>query len=147
MKWITRSHVHVDRVACPWLIKRFVDSAAEFIFAAAESISERAVQENATPFDVKGVELGHHGGKCSFDAIMDKYKLSDPALFLVAEVVNAADTNNLTRIPYAAGLEAMAQGFSLMYPDDYTNIEKQFSVYDALYAFFRLEIAKKKNQP
>jgi len=145
MKWITRSHVHVDRVACPWLIKQFVDSEAEFIFAAAESISERAAQENAIPFDVKGVELGHHDGKCSFDAIIEKYGLKDPALIALAEVVNAADTDNMDKNPYAAGLEAIAQGFSLMYPDDCTNVERQFAVYDALHAFFRLQIAKKKN--
>jgi hypothetical protein len=144
MKWITRSHVHVDRVACPWLIKRFVDSEAEFIFAASESVPERAVQENAIPFDAKGVELSHHEGKCSFDAIIKKYELKDSALIALAEVVNAADTNSLDKNPYAAGLEAIAQGFSLMYPDDYTNLERQFAMYDALYAFFRLQVAKNK---
>lgn len=139
MKWITRSHVHVDRVACPWLIKRFVDSKAEFIFVTSNIVKEMAEKEGAIPFDIEDVELGHKDNNCSFISIIKKYNIKDTALLALAEVVNAADTNRMDSNLYASGLEAIAQGFSLMYPDDYTNLEKQFLVYDALYAFFKLK--------
>lgn len=139
MKWITRSHVHVDRVACPWLIKRFIDSQAEFIFVTSDLVLEIAEKEGAIPFDIKDVELGHKEGDCSFVSIIKKYNLKDAALLALADVVNAADTNKLDLNKYANGLEAIAQGFSIMYPDDKANIEKQFTVYDALYAFFKLK--------
>jgi len=142
MKYITRAHVHVDRVACPWLIKRFVDSKAEFIFTANELVKEVAEKENAIPFDIKDVELGHHGDECTFIAIMKKYDLKDPALLELSKVVNAADTDNLDKNKFAYGLEAIARGYSIMYPDDYENLEKQFLVYDAMYAYFKLELAK-----
>ena len=141
MKWITRAHVHVDRVACPWLIKRFVDSEAEFFFVAKSLVEEEAKRLGAIPFDTTGAELGHHGGHCSFVSIMEKYGLADPALARLSEAVNAADTDALASNPYAPGLEAVAKGFSLMHPDDHDNLERQFAVYDALYAFFRLEVA------
>lgn len=139
MKWITRSHVHVDRVACPWLIKRFIDSEAEFIFVTSDLVQETADREGAIPFDTKGAELGHKGTDCSFVSIIKKYNLKDAALLALADAVNAADTNTMDSNTYAFGLEAIAQGFSIMYPDDKTNIEKQFMVYDALYAFFKLK--------
>lgn len=138
MKWITRSHIHVDRVACPWLIKRFVDSQAEFIFVTSDLVQEIAKKEDAIPFDIGDVELGHKDGHCSFISIIKKYNLKDTALLTFADVVNAADTNTMDSNKYANGLEAIAVGFSLMYLDDKTNIEKQFMVYDALYAFFKL---------
>jgi len=141
VKWVTRAHVHVDRVACPWLISRFVDGDAEFVFVASDIVSQVAEEEWATPFDVKGVELGHRDGHCSFVSIMEKYHLEDKALLQLADVVNAADTDQLDANPYARGLEALAQGFSLMYPDDTDNLEAQLAVYDALYAFFRLKVA------
>jgi hypothetical protein len=144
MKWVTRSQVHVDRVACPWLIKRFVDSQAEFLFVASEIVAETAQKENAIPFDIQNIELGHHGEECSFIAIIKKYKLKDKALLVLAEAVNAADTGKLDSNPYARGLEAAAKGFSLLYPDDCQNIEKQFAVYDALYAFFKLYVLEDK---
>jgi hypothetical protein len=139
MKWITRAHVHVDRVACPWLINRFVDSRAEFIFVAKELVKEIAEKEEAIPFDTDGVELGHRDGHCSFISIIEKYKLKDSALLAMAEVINAADTDQLAGNPYAAGLEAIARGYSIIYPDDNKNLERQFEVYDALYAFFKLK--------
>jgi hypothetical protein len=142
MKWITRTHVHVDRVACPWLISRFVDNDAEFMFVASSIVDDVAEYELATPFDTEGAELGHHEGHCSFVSIMEKYHLEDKALLQLADVVNAADTDQLDANPYARGLEAMAQGFSLMYPDDAENLEAQFPLYDALYAFFRLKVAR-----
>jgi hypothetical protein len=142
MKWITRSRVHVDRVACPWLISRFVDSTAEFLFVPASVVAERAEIEGATPFDIPGAELGHHEGRCSFVAIIKKYDLKDPALLALAEVIDAADTGRMDQNPYAPGLEAIAQGFSLTCPDDQMNLDYQFVVYDALYAFFKLQAAK-----
>lgn len=143
MKWITRAHVHVDRVACPWLIRRFVDAEAEFSFVAPSLVEAEAERTGARAFDIPGAELGHHGGDCSFVAIIKAYGLKDPALLRLAEVVNAADTDRLETDPYAPGLEALAKGFSLLHPDDFENLEAQFPLYDALYAFFRLEVAGK----
>jgi hypothetical protein len=143
MKWITRAHVHVDRVACPWLIKRFIDSEAEFLFVAPDRVRERAEAGNAIPFDIKDAELGHSDGHCSFVTIMKKYGLKDPGLLILSEIVDAADTGRLDENPYARGLEAIAQGFSLQYPDDNANLERQLPVYDALYAFCRLSAKAK----
>ena len=142
MKWITRSHVHVDRVACPWLISRFIDSRAEFIFVARDLVLEVAAREGATPFDIEEVELGHHGDNCSFVAIMEKYALRDPALLALAAVVNAADTGKSGSHPLAAALEALADGFSLLHPDDHENLMAQFGIYDALYSHFRKAACK-----
>jgi hypothetical protein len=146
MQWITRSHVHVDRVACPWLISRFVDSQAEFLFVPAGEI-ERLVQETgASPFDAPGVELGHRDGRCSFESILRKYGLRDPGLLRLAKIVHAADVAEDTDTdPLGRGLEAIASGYSLRYPDDLENLERQFEVYDALYAWCRLDAAR--NQP
>src|ERR1035437_3670934 len=113
MKWITREKVKVDRVACPWLIKRFVDPQAEFLFVSADKVTEVAQREQAIPYDVSNVELGHHGLECSFEAILKKYKLtSNPALVLLGKIVNGADTDNsLWHQPEGAGLLAVAEGF------------------------------------
>ena len=145
MLWVTRSHVHVDRVACPWLIRRFVDSDAEFLFVPKNEI-ERVVKENgAIPFDAAGVELGHHEGRCSFEAILLKYELKDPGLLRLARIVHAADVaEDIAHDPIAAGLEAIAAGYSLRFPDDIENIEHQFEVYDGLYAWCRLQAASSK---
>ena len=140
MKWVTRSHVHVDRVACPWLIQRFVDSEAEFIFVPASRIQEVAENEGAIPFDAPGVELGHRDGKCSFETIIEKYGLKDKALLKLAHIVHCADTDALAENPIAAGLEAIAVGYSLRFPDDQENLARQFEVYDALYAWCRLQV-------
>jgi hypothetical protein len=144
MKWVTRSHVHVDRVACPWLISRFVDSDAEFLFVPASQVEEIAKHEQAIPFDIPGAELGHHEDRCSFDAIIDKYQLKDKALLRLARIINAADTDRMQSDPIAAGLEAIAVGFSLRFPNDYENLRHQFEVYDSLYTWCRLEVAKQK---
>ena len=141
MKWVTRSHVHVDRVACPWLIRRFVDSQAEFLFVPRNLVAEVAEREGAIPFDAPGVELGHHDGKCSFEAIIGKYGLSDPALLRLARIVHAADTNEMENEPLACGLEAIAVGYGLRFPDDGENLARQFELYDALYAWCRLDVA------
>ncbi len=143
MKWITRSHVHVDRVACPWLITRFIDSTAEFIFAPKSKVLEVAENQGAIPFDTPGAELHHRGDLCTFDVIIQDYELTDKALLRMAKIINAADTDNYDRDPLAEGFEAIAVGFGLRYPDDNVNIQKQFEVYDALYAWCRLDVAGK----
>ncbi|HKZ83070.1 MAG TPA: chromate resistance protein ChrB domain-containing protein [Anaerolineae bacterium] len=142
MKWVTRSHVHVDRVACPWLITRFIDNEAEFLFVPRNQVDEVAVETGAIPFDAPGVELGHHEGRCSFESIVLKYDLRDPALKRLAKIVHAADiAEDIDTDPLARGLEAIASGFSLRYPDDEENLARQFEVYDALYAWCRLHAA------
>ncbi len=143
MKWITRSHVHVDRVACPWLITRFIDNQAEFLFAPKSQIERLAKETDAIPFDVPGVELGHQEGRCSFESFLLKYDLKDPALQRLARIVHAADVAaDLDTDPVARGLEAIAAGFSLRYPDDEENLAVQFEVYDALYAWCRLQVSR-----
>lgn len=146
MKWVTRSHVHVDRVACPWLITRFIDSEAEFLFVPKGEIERVAKDTGAIPFDAPGVELGHHGGdgtsprRCSFESILLKYDLKDPGLLRLAKIVHAADVaGDIDSDPIGRGLEAIASGYSLRFPDDSENLKRQFEVYDALYAWCRLE--------
>ena len=138
MKWITRERVKVDRVACPWLIKKFVDQEAEFVFVPADQVMEEAKRLGAVPYDVKDVELGHHGKECSFEAILKKYALvSDAALVLLGRIVNGADTDNtLYNQPEGPGLEAIAEGFRhLGYKDDHALNAAEWIVYDALYAY------------
>ncbi len=144
MTWITRSHVHVDRVACPWLIRRFIDSEAEFLFVPRSEIERTVKETGAIPFDVPGAELGHHDGRCSFESIVQKYGLTDPGLVRMARIVHAADVAaDIDTDPVARGLEAIASGYSLRFPDDEENLSRQFDVYDALYAWCRLQVAKK----
>ncbi|MCX7919702.1 MAG: chromate resistance protein [bacterium] len=142
MKWVTREHIKVDRVACPWLIKKFIDPQAEFIFVPADKI---AVTEGI-PFDAAGVELGHHSGKCSFEVIIEKYNLSDPALVALAKIVHAADVStDRDSAPEGPGLKAIAQGFALICNDDHEILEKEFIVYDALYAYCQNKIKEEKS--
>lgn len=145
MKWITREHVKVDRVACPWLITRLVDPEAEFLFVPAERIMEVAAKEGAIPFDASGVELGHHAGKCSFEAILSKYKLGDPALHLLAEIVRGADIKEDANLrPESAGLKAIAVGFGRIgLRDDQEILEKEFPVYDSLFAYCKQKLSEK----
>jgi hypothetical protein len=145
MKWITRSHVHVDRVACPWLITRFVDNEAEFLFVPRNQIEQVAKDTGAIPFDAPGVELGHKDGRCSFESIMLKYELKEPGLARLAQIVHSADVSeDIDKDPIARGLEAIASGYSLRFPEDEENLANQFEVYDALYAWCRLEVARSK---
>ena len=147
MKWITRERVKVDRVACPWLIRKFIDSEAEFLFVPAEEVMTVAERERAVPYDVKGVELGHHGKECSFDALVKKCKLGeDLAMVLLAKIVNGADTDNsLWNQPEAAGLNAIAEGFRHMgYKNDHEINAAQWIVYDALYAYCQEMIRRGK---
>jgi hypothetical protein len=144
MKWVTRERVKVDRVACPWLIKKFIDPEAVFLFVPAERVLQVAQQESAIPFDVPDVELGHHAGRCSFEAIVDKYGLQDPAVRLLAQIVHGADVKeDLYRRPEAAGLKAIAEGFRrLGLKDDQEILAKEFIVYDALYAYCQQLVQK-----
>lgn len=144
MKWVTRLYVHVDRTACPWLIKRFVDPKAEFLFVPVEKIEETAKKEKAIPYDASGVELGHHGDKCSFDAIIEKYKVQDPAVLELAKIVRAADTDKMEMAPEAAGMEAVMTGFGIVSKDDYETIAKASPVYDALYTNCKLRLIREK---
>lgn len=143
MQWVTRSHVHVDRVACPWLISRFVNNEAEFLFVPANQIKAVVEETGAIPFDAQDVELGHHEGRCSFESIMLKYELKDPALVRLSKIVHAADVaSDIDKDPIGRGLDAIAVGSALRHPDDEENLEYQFEVYDSLYAWCRLQVAK-----
>jgi len=137
MKWVTRRKARVDRIACPWLIQRFIDEDTEFLFVPEDQVMETARRENALPFDVPGVELGHHGERCSFDAFLAKYRLEDPALHALAEIVRGADTEARDLAREAWGLYAVASGFREITRDDFENMARQFPVYDALYAYCR----------
>jgi hypothetical protein len=139
VKWITRERVKVDRVACPWLIRKFVDADAVFLFVPADQVMLKAAQEEAIPYDVPDVELGHHDGKCSFEAIVVKYRIDDPAIHLLGQIVHGADVAaDLYRRPEAAGLKAIAEGFRhLGLKDDHEVLAREFIVYDALYAYCR----------
>lgn len=140
MKWVTREKVKVDRVACPWLIRKFIDPQAEILFVPAEQVLAVAEREGAIPFDVPNVEFGHHGQECSFEAIVKKHGLDrDPALALLAKIVNGADTDNtLWNRPESAGLKAIAEGFRhLGFRDDHELNAAEWIVYDALYAYCR----------
>jgi len=135
MKWITRERPKIDRVACPWLIARFIDPAAEFIFVPQSDVEARAAELGAIPFDVQGVELSHVGPSCSFDAFLDKYGLGEPALGDLAMIVRGADTARLDLAPECAGLLAVSLGLSQLFDDDAEQLRHGFVVYDALYAW------------
>ena len=137
MQWVTRERPKVDRVACPWLIKRFVDPEAEFLYVPADQVQVLAAREGATPFDVPGAELGHHDDECSFDAIVRRYELASngPAVARLARIVRGADTWQHDLTPESRGLLAIAQGFSEVYRDDQAQLAAELPVYDALYAW------------
>ena len=149
MKWITRERVKVDRVACPWLIKKFIDREAEFLFVPAEQVMATAERERAIPYDVKDVELGHHGKECSFDALVKKYDLGrDPAMVLLAKIVNGADTDNsLWHQSESSGLNAIAEGFRhLGFKDDHEINAAEWIVYEALYAYCQEMVRRGKSE-
>ena len=141
MKWITRERARVDRIACPWLISRFIDKEPTFLFVPSDQVKQAAEREGATPFDISGVELGHRGERCSFDAFLDKFKLEDPALKMMALIVRGADTDARQLTPESAGLYAYATGFQATAKDDHENMARQFPAYDALYAYCRAKVA------
>jgi hypothetical protein len=139
MKWVTREHVKVDRVACPWLIRNFIDRDAEFVFVPGTT--DPNTIKYGIPFDMKSVELGHHAEECSFDAFVRKYALEgDAALEEVRKVVRGADTH-AGGGPLAVALEALAEGFALSCRDDYEVLEKEFPLYDAMYTYFKMKTA------
>ena len=140
MRWITRERARVDRIACPWLISRFIDPAPEFIFVSARDVLAEAARRDAIPYDIPNVELGHHGPECSFDAFVNRYELSDPALRTLARIVRGADTDDRGITPESAGLYAAATGFQANSRDDFDNMAQQFPMYDALYAYCRLQV-------
>lgn len=146
MKWVTRQLVHVDRTACPWLIKRFVDPQAEFVFVPVEKIEEVVKKEKAIPYDAPNVELTHHSEKCSFDAVVEKYKISDPAVLELAKIVRAADTDKMEMAPEAAGLEAIMTGIGIGSKNDHEAIEKARPVYEALYTNCKLRLVRDKHK-
>ncbi len=137
MKWVTRERPKIDRVACPWLIERFIDSEAEFLFVPSDDVARVAQESGAIPFDVEGVELSHDGPRCSFDAFIDKYQLQDPSLTQLARIVRGADTDRLDTEPQCAGLLAISLGLSRLYQDDLEQLKHGFVIYDALYAWLR----------
>lgn len=137
MKWVTRERARVDRIACPWLISRFIDREPTFLFVPAPDVRAVADRAGAIPYDVPDAELGHHGDHCSFDAFLDAYKLDDPALQALARIVRGADTDARALTPESAGLYALATGFQALAKDDFDNMAKQFPAYDALYAYCR----------
>lgn len=144
MKFVTREHAKVDRIACPWLIRRFIDPHAEFLFVAADDVQAVAEREGAIPFDVEGAELGHAGPYCSFDAIVKKYDLREPALLQMAKIVRGADTSDRELTPESAGLNAVASGFQALVPhvlaDDHASLAAQSPMYDALYEYCRTKV-------
>jgi hypothetical protein len=137
MKWITRERPKIDRVACPWLIARFIDAQAEFLFVPPNEVSRVARQSRAIPYDVEGVELSHEGPLCSFDAFLAKYQLHDPSLAALAAIVRGADTDRLDTAPQCAGLLAISLGLSRLFEDDHEQLRHGFVVYDALYAWLK----------
>jgi protein-tyrosine-phosphatase len=147
MKWITRERARVDRIACPWLISRFIDPQPEFLFVPASQVLEGARRENAIPYDVPNVELGHHGPKCSFDAFVGRYELADPGLGILAPIVRGADTDDRGLTPESAGLYAAATGFQATSRDDFENMARQFPMYDALYAYCRTQASPPPSRP
>ena len=145
MKWITREHPRVDRVACPWLIEKFVDKQAEFIYVPTDQVESEAAKRGATPYDTKGADLGHHGAECSFDAFVHKYKLdADPAMAYMAKVIRGADTADKTVTPESVGVEAILDGLRHQhYPDDQKQREASRPVLDALYAYCQKKVEPK----
>ncbi|MGD9981714.1 MAG: chromate resistance protein ChrB domain-containing protein [Hyphomonadaceae bacterium] len=134
-RWVTRERPKIDRIACPWLIRRFVDPRAEFLYAPTAKVFETAAREAAVAYDIPGAPFSHIGEQCSFDAFISRFDLRDPALAVVAQIVRGADTDAHHLAPEAAGLHAISLGLSLNYPDDHAMLEQGLVVYDALYAW------------
>mgnify|MGYP001152372002 CR=1 FL=1 len=144
MKWVTREYVHVDRTACPWLIKKFIDPDAEFIFVPVNRIGEVVDKQGAVPFDAPGVKLGHRDGKCSFETIIEEYNLKDPVLVELAKIVHSADTSDKTAAPEGTGLDAIMTGIRLNTKDDFEAVQKAELIYDSLYSCCKLRIIREK---
>ena len=137
MKWVTRERPKIDRIACPWLITRFIDKAPEFLYVPAPEVLAVAQQTGAVPYDIPGVEMSHVGELCSFDAFLSKYELTEPALQQLATIVRGADTSRLDLTPQSAGLFALSLGLSKVFTDDHEMLRHGMVMYDALYAWCR----------
>ena len=142
MKWITRERPKIDRIACPWLIRRFIDKEAEILYVPAPEVMATAKKLDATPFDVPNVEYGHHGEKCSFDAFIERHRLAAPGLGRLADIVRGADTGRPDLTPQSPGLLAISQGLSAVYGDDHEMLRHGIVLYDALYAWCRAQEGK-----
>jgi len=144
VKWVTREYVHVDRTACPWLIRKFIDPEAEFLFVPTEKIEETAKKQQAIPFDAPEVKLGHRDGKCSFETILEEYRLADPVLHELAKIVHSADTSDKGLAPEGIGLDAIMTGARFNAEDDFEAIEEAAYVYDALYSYCKFKLLREK---
>jgi len=142
MKWVTRERPKIDRIACPWLIARFIDPNDEFLYVPAADVMKTARETGATPFDVPNVDYGHHGDKCSFDAFVDRHRLTDPALLRLAQIVRGADTGRPDLTAQSPGLLAISQGLSAVFADDHEMLRHGRVVYDALYAWCQTQTGK-----
>ncbi len=142
MKWITRERPKIDRIACPWLIERFIDKEAEFLYVPGSDVLRMAQETGAVPYDIPGVEMGHVGELCSFDAFLSKYQLTDPALAQLAAIVRGADTSRLDLTPQSPGLYAMSLGLSKLFANDHEMLGHGMVIYDALYAWCQQEIER-----
>ena len=147
MKWITRERPKIDRIACPWLIRRFIDPDAEFLYVPASDVLRVATETGATPYDIPGVEMTHVGERCSFDAFIARHALHDPALQQLATIVRGADTSRLDLAPQSAGLYAVSLGLSQVFKDDHEMLRHGMVVYDALYAWCKTCQAETHNWP
>ena len=147
MKWVTRERPKIDRIACPWLITRFIDDAPEFLYVPAKQVFEVAQTQGAIPYDIPGAELSHVGELCSFDAVLARYGLEDPALGHLATIVRGADTSRLDLTPQSAGLFAISLGLSANFPDDHAMLNQGLILYDALFAWCRSCQAETHNWP
>ena len=135
MKWVTRERPKIDRIACPWLVRKFIDREAEFLYVPKDEVMKVAKEQNATPYDVPGVELTHDGPYCSFDALIKKYKIVDSAVIALADIVRAADTDTLDKSPQAPGLLAISKGLSANIANDHEMLKVGMVIYEALYTW------------
>src|SRR5689334_943049 len=142
MKWITRERPKIDRIACPWLLKKFVDADAEFIYAPKEKVFEEAKRRDAIPYDIPGAEYSHYGGECTFDYIIKKHKIEDPEIALIGNIVRGADTHQFGLAAESAGLWAISAGLSVNYNNDYEQLEIGMKLYDALYSWAKFARAE-----
>lgn len=145
MKWITREHPKIDRIACPWLIKNFVDEDAEFMYVPKDKVFEKAIEMKAVPYDIPGAEYTHQGDQCTFDYIINKHQLKDPALLQIADIVRGADTDSFDLAPQSAGLWAISAGLSYNYDDDHEMLAIGMKIYDALYSWAKYVQDEKHN--
>ncbi len=142
MKWVTREHPKTDRIACPWLIRKFIDPEAEIVYVPRDEVLSYAAREGATSFDAPGATYTHRDGNCSFETLVEEYKISDPAVQLMAKVVHGADvSDDRDATPQSGGLQAIADGFALLDVDDQRQLELELPVYDALYAWAQQQVA------